>query len=233
MAGSPFLAFSGTTSQVLDYIIDGLASGRYAPGQKLNAATLCKELTLSKAPIREALHVLAGEGVVDMPKNRGAFIRELTKEDLLRLWEVFALTYGREIRAAARVIDKPGAAERVRDGLEAIRAEWRKGPSLQFYHALHVFHAAVADVCDNPFLVPSQTRRLGEFWLPYILRAMPLEVYLDTYLANYQRIGDALLTGDGQTAESAFHYHARWSAAILRGARPEPGGPWIDEREAF
>ena len=53
-------AFGSTTGQVLQFIIDGLATGRYEPGQRLNAASLCKELGLRKAPVREALHVLAG-----------------------------------------------------------------------------------------------------------------------------------------------------------------------------
>jgi DNA-binding GntR family transcriptional regulator len=230
---SPDAIFSSTTGQVLDFIIRELASGRYSPGQRLNAASLAKELKLSKAPIREALHVLAGEGVVDMPKNRGAFIRELSQADLLRLWEMFSLTFGREIRSAARNVDKPDAIDRLNQAMAAICVQRDRGPSLDFYKSLHGFHGVVATLSDNPFLVTMQVRRLGEFWLPYILRAMPLDVYIDFYTGNYQRICDALVAGDGATAESAFHYHAKWSAAVLKGLQPPPAGPWCDEGAVF
>ena len=113
-------AFGSTTGQVLQFIIDGLATGRYEPGQRLNAASLCKELGLSKAPVREALHVLAGEGVIDMPKNRGAIIRDLTRQDLLDLWEAFALTIGREIRLAVNGMQDATARARLLAAMQAV-----------------------------------------------------------------------------------------------------------------
>jgi DNA-binding GntR family transcriptional regulator len=222
-------AYGSTTGEVLDFIVKGLTTGKYRPGQRLNAATLCRELNLSKAPVREALHMLAGEGVIDMPKNRGAFIRELTPTNLLQLWEVSSLAFGREIRVAAHFIYKPEASAAIAAAMGRIRAEQKRGPGLAFFQSLNFFHAAVSEVADNPFLVSSQLRRLVEFWLPYVLRAVPLEVYIGTYVANYERITSALLAGDGRTAESAFHYHARWSAAIIKGDRPPPDGPWCDE----
>jgi len=219
--------FGRTTTIVLEYIIKGLSDGRYQPGQRLNAATLCSELGLSKAPVREALHVLAGEGVIAMVKNRGALIRDLSKDDLIQLWDVVSLNYGAEIRLAARNMDRPGAIVMVRKAMAGIVSERDRGPSMDFYKALHVLHNdVVAPLCDNPFMVSPQTRRLGEYWLPYISRVIPLETYIDRYVLNYQRITDALIAGDGATAESAFHYHAQWSAAIIRGDAPNPRGPW-------
>lgn len=220
-------AFGSTTGLVLQFIIDGLASGKYEPGQRLNAASLCEELGLSKAPVREALHVLAGEGVIDMRKNRGALIRELTQQDLLDLWEAFSLTIGREIRLATHGMTDPEARKRLLAAMEGIREEHDRGASINFYRALHVFHDAARSCVDNKFIVNSQMLRLAEFWLPYIQRSVPLTTYIGHYVANYQRICDAMIAGDAPTAESAFHYHGRWSAAIIRGEFPDPDSPWI------
>ncbi len=222
-------AYGSTTGEVLDFIVTGLTTGKYRPGQRLNAATLCRELNLSKAPVREALALLAGEGVIDMPKNRGAFIRELTPTNLLQLWEVSSLAFGRELRVAAHFIYKRDASAAIRDAMERIRAAQKQGPGLGFFQSLNGFHGAVSEIAQNPFLVSGQLRRLVEFWLPYVLRAVPLDIYIGTYVANYDRISSALLAGDGRTAESAFHYHARWSAAIIKGDRPPADGPWCDE----
>lgn len=223
-------SFGSTTASVLETIVAGLASGRYAPGDRVNAAQLAKEMGLSKAPVREALHVLAGEGIIDMPKNRGAFIRRLTDADLLRLWDVFALNFGRELRVAARALARPGTASlRLREAMARIDAALPACEAVAFLQALHGFHFEVAHLAGEDFAMPSQIRRLAEFWIPTIARRVPLERYLAPYVANYRRIGDLLLAGDGRSAESAFHYHARWSQAILRGEDVVQGGAWSDE----
>lgn len=219
------MAFSRTTAAVLAHIVAGLSSGRFAPGQKLNAASLCRELELSKAPVREALHVLAGEGVLGLSPNRGAFIRMLSRADLIKLWEAFAVAVGYELRAAATMIGTAGAVEQLKCAMEAIRA---CPPGPDFVRKLNNFHAVVSSLVDNPYIVASQTRRLAEFWIPYILANIPLEEYLGVYIGNYARIYNCLIAGDGASSESCFHYHAHWSAAIIAGARPDPDAPWID-----
>lgn len=95
--------------------------------------------------------------------------------------------------------------------------------------SLHDFHSVATKLAQNPFLISRQQRRLAEFWLPYVFRAVPLDLYIGDYVANYQRIADALYAGDGVSAESAFLYHAAWSAAIIRGEKLVPGGPWSPE----
>jgi GntR family transcriptional regulator, rspAB operon transcriptional repressor len=220
-------SFGRTTAAVLEHIVFGLSSGQYSPGEKLNAALLCRDLGLSKAPVREALHVLAGEGVLNLSTNRGAFIRALGPDDLIKLWEAFAVAFGYELRAAAAGVGAADAATRLGAAMAAIRD---CQPGADFVRGLNHFHDVVSSLVDNPYIVASQTRRLGEFWIPYILSSIPLANYINCYIGNYQRIHDCLIVGDGASAESCFHYHAHWSAAIIAGARPDPQAPWIDMR---
>ena len=56
-------------------IIDGFREGRYQPGERLVAADLAAQFNVSRAPVREALAILVGEGVVEIKKNYGARIR--------------------------------------------------------------------------------------------------------------------------------------------------------------
>lgn len=212
----------GATERVLGYLIDKLSVGTYRPGQVVNAARLCQDLGLSKAPIREALRVLAGEGVLIWERNRGAMIRELGDQDLVHLWELFALTIGREISLAACAPRADTDARRLDEALEQIerRARDRDQDTMEFLRSLHVWHSVISDLCPNAFIVPAQVRRLAEFWLPYIERRVDINQYRTAYAANYRRVHDAVLAGDGPTAECAFQYHARWSVANLRVATP-------------
>ena len=50
-------------------IIDGFREGRYQPGERLVAADLAAQFNVSRAPVREALAILVGEGVVEIKKN--------------------------------------------------------------------------------------------------------------------------------------------------------------------
>lgn len=228
-----YQAFGNTTGAVLQHIVNGLNTGRYRPGDRLNAASLCSDLQLSKAPVREALHVLAGEGVIDMVRNRGALIRRLSTDDLLLLWEAFALSIGREIRLAAQSVSEKSKANAVLTSMARISGMKSSGAGIGLLRCIHDFHDAVSALNYNPFIVPPSFRRVSEFWLPYIVMSVPLDLYVNNYVANYQRICDALLAGDGQTAESAFHYHARWSAAVIRGEAAPPNEPWSPERSTI
>ncbi|RME66327.1 MAG: GntR family transcriptional regulator, partial [Alphaproteobacteria bacterium] len=72
---------------VVEGVIDGVGKGQFAPGQRLIAADLAETFHVSRAPVREALHILAGEGVVDLIPNRGARIKKLTNTQLVDFLE--------------------------------------------------------------------------------------------------------------------------------------------------
>src|SRR5258708_22993191 len=59
-----------------------------APGQKLAERVLCERLGISRTPLREALKVLAAEGLVELLPNRGARVTQLTLGDVRALFEV-------------------------------------------------------------------------------------------------------------------------------------------------
>jgi DNA-binding GntR family transcriptional regulator len=67
-----------------DYIVEGhLADGARVPERQL-----CERFGISRTPLREALKVLAAEGLIDLLPNRGARIRELGSEELRELFDV-------------------------------------------------------------------------------------------------------------------------------------------------
>src|SRR6185437_11592232 len=73
---------------VYEVLMQGMDEGVYLPGQRIKAAELAKRLGLSRAPVREALHVLAGQGVVEMLPDKGAVLRVLSISELIQMYEV-------------------------------------------------------------------------------------------------------------------------------------------------
>src|SRR3954470_24072704 len=67
-----------------------LVEGRIAPGAKLNERELCEVLEVSRTPLREAIKMLAAEGLVELVPNRGAIAVSLGEDDIRHTFEVMA-----------------------------------------------------------------------------------------------------------------------------------------------
>ena len=63
--------------EVLDQLRDRIVQGELAPGMRLNERVLCAELGISRTPLREAIKMLATEGLVELLPNRGAIVTPL------------------------------------------------------------------------------------------------------------------------------------------------------------
>lgn len=68
--------------ELLDRLRQMIVDGDLVPGQKVPEKELCERFGVSRTPLREALKVLANEGLVTLTPNRGAMIAELTMDDL-------------------------------------------------------------------------------------------------------------------------------------------------------
>jgi DNA-binding GntR family transcriptional regulator len=78
---------------VVDHLRNFIVEGLLASGAKLNERTLCETLGISRTPLREALKVLAAEGLIDILPNRGASVSRMTE---LEIRETFELMGGLE-----------------------------------------------------------------------------------------------------------------------------------------
>jgi DNA-binding GntR family transcriptional regulator len=71
-----------------DAIRQALYDGRFGPGQSLSEAALAAEMSISRGPVREALLLLAQEGLVIHSPNRGFSVVQITGEDLREIQQV-------------------------------------------------------------------------------------------------------------------------------------------------
>lgn len=83
-----------------DVIRREILSGDLRPGQRLRAAELAQELGISRTPIREALLILEGEGLVDASPNKGATVKNYSAADIDDLYKLRAALEGYAARLA-------------------------------------------------------------------------------------------------------------------------------------
>src|SRR3981081_4145532 len=74
--------------EILTRLRDHIVEGNIPDGGRVPERQLCEMLGISRTPLREALKVLAAEGLVELLPNRGARVRQLSEHDLGELFDV-------------------------------------------------------------------------------------------------------------------------------------------------
>jgi DNA-binding GntR family transcriptional regulator len=83
-----------------------ILSGHYPPGEKLAEEHLAETLGVSRTPVREALHKLESEGLIEPRKKRGFIISRDTKEEVEELFELRSILEGHTLRVISQIISE-------------------------------------------------------------------------------------------------------------------------------
>ena len=134
-----------------------LVEGRIGPGSKLNERELSELLNVSRTPLREAIKMLAAEGLVELLPNRGAVAVQLTEQDILDTFEVMAGLEAQSGELAAQRITPHELAEIQAMHFEMMAAYTRR--DLSTYYTLNArIHAAISAAAKNRMLAQVYTQ---------------------------------------------------------------------------
>ncbi len=97
--------------EILSRLRDHIVEGNIPDGGRVPERQLCEMLGISRTPLREALKVLAAEGLVELLPNRGARVRALSEQDLSELFDVMGGLEGLAGRLACEHITDAEIAE--------------------------------------------------------------------------------------------------------------------------
>jgi DNA-binding GntR family transcriptional regulator len=75
---------------VVEHLREFIVEGVLAPGTKLNERELCDTLGISRTPLREALKVLAAEGLIEITPNRGAAVSLMSEAEIREMFELMS-----------------------------------------------------------------------------------------------------------------------------------------------
>jgi DNA-binding GntR family transcriptional regulator len=189
-------------------------AGALAPGSFIDEATLCVEMAISRTPLREALKVLAAEGLVRHEPRRGCFVSEVTEQDLDEIFPVIALLEGRcAFEAAAHVSD---ADMLTLDVLHQRLQTAADSADINAYYAANLaIHEAIITLANNRWLAQS----IGD--LRKILRLARLQQLhapgrLFESLGEHMAIYAALKARDSEGAQDAMRTHLTRQRVALR-----------------
>lgn len=102
------------------YIQQKIASGELKPDAPVSEQLLAQELGMSRTPIREAIGQLAAEGLLEQTPNRGTLVVQLTRQDIIDLYELREALEVYSARKAARSTIRPMDLKRWQDIVDEI-----------------------------------------------------------------------------------------------------------------
>ena len=138
--------------QVAGRLRQMLVESHIAAGAKLNERELCAILQVSRTPLREAIKMLAAEGLVELVPNRGAMAVALSESDVRNTFEVMAGLEGQSGELAAQRITRAELAEIKALHFEMMAAYTRRDLS-NYYRLNALIHGAINAAARNPVLM--------------------------------------------------------------------------------
>lgn len=230
-ATSSRLTRAPSAPRLADAIREAILRGTYPSGVKLRQEELAANLGCSVIPLREALHTLASEGLVEFVPNRGARVRPISSRELREMAEVRSALAAQGMRQAWPNIT-PAILAKVRSIVE--RMDKARDP-LTRVRLYADFHEAILAPAGRPFLVATIRGIIlsGLRYMPVWLQAF--EASGVTTTPGFEPVLDALERKDLKRAiedlERTWGEQEGMLAAFLErqeaeaAARKKKGGP--------
>lgn len=182
---------------------DDIIQGRIRPNQRLIAADLAERLEISRTPIREALQLLAAEGLV-VGVKRGYMVREHTADEIREIYEIRAALEG----MAARLVAERGTDEDIL-AIEKIGAHddaLANSPRTDLVRLNKLFHRAIVDAASNARL-GRVNQRNSEHFFNYKIAELYTDAEALVAVRGHARILQAIKDRDAGAAGSAARDH--------------------------
>jgi DNA-binding GntR family transcriptional regulator len=197
-------------AKLRERIFDGVQ----APGSFIDELGLCSEWAISRTPLREALKVLAAEGLVRHEPRRGCFVNQITERDLDEIFPVIALLEGRcAYEAASNATDADLAAlEQLHERLNRCAKARRIN---DYYQVNFAIHEAIITLANNRWLaqVIGDLRKIVKLAR---LQQLHAPGRLDQSLSEHMAVFAALKARDAEGAEAAMRTHLTRQRVALR-----------------
>jgi DNA-binding GntR family transcriptional regulator len=214
---------------VVERLRDMIVEGQLAVGERLHDANLATTLQVSRTPIREAIKLLATEGLVDLLPGRGARVSDFSIDDIKQLFEAIAGIERNACELAAeRMTDRDlEKLQRLHDRMARHHAAGERQPYFKLNHEIHL---AIVAASDNAILqaihASLMTRARRARYAALSSHGRWVEA-----MAEHERLMVALAANDARRAGEIMHEHDLGTAhsivTSLQLIAPGSGAPPI------
>jgi DNA-binding GntR family transcriptional regulator len=199
-----------------DCIIDGMLP----PGSRIPEKALCQRFGVSRTPLREALKVLAYEGLVVLNHNRGSIVSPLSLDDLAQTFPIFATLEGLAGGIACEKLDDAGIKE-IRRIHDVMMENYRRGDYGSHFAANEEVHARIQLGSANPCLIQLLQRLSGRVARAR-RRLVPSPLQWAQGIAEHEAIIAALEARDANATSTLLRQHLETTFEMIADAMTNP-----------
>ena len=199
---------------VVSQLRDLLVSGEFQPGQVFSENVLAQRFGTTRTPVREAMAILASEGLIEQTPQVGASVRVLTNNETAELVRV-------RIAIEQLVVEElcnrsgPNGIGPLQELLDRMYAAEKAGDKVAFLDADTEFHCMTAEVAGYT-LSANILRRARDRMRILGMTALLPELSMVDVLAEHQAILDAIKAKQPAAAKKAVKAHMARTAKRLR-----------------
>lgn len=191
--------------EVAERLRTSIFSHEFAPGSWIDEQAIAKEYGISRTPMREAIKILAAEGLITMKMRRGAYVTEVSKSDLNQIFTVLALLEGQACRETALK-----ASEGQLEALDSIHMKLERAAAdrdlEQFFAINQSFHDKLQEISNNPWMkrVIDDLRKVLKLQRR---DSLSKRGRMESSLLEHRKILSALLARDADLSEKLMKEH--------------------------
>ncbi|MCR4265262.1 GntR family transcriptional regulator [Nitratireductor sp. ZSWI3] len=194
-----------TFQTLRDEIENGIVTGEFAPGERLDEAQLAARFGVSRTPIREALMQLSAIGLVETRPRRGATVVDPGPNRIFEMFEVMAQLESMAGALAARRHTEEDRAAILKSHAECERSA-QSGETDSYYYNNEVFHRAIYAASHSGFL-EEQCIALHRRLRPYRRLQLRVRNRMKVSFGEHAAIVEAILAGQADAASRLLRDH--------------------------
>ncbi len=216
MHDSPLIERRSLATELVERLRGLIQEGQLRPGDKIVEPELCERFGVSRTPLREALKVLAAEGLIDLSPNRGARVARISPEAVEELFPIMGML---EALAGELCIGRMSAADLAL--LEALHARmvahWRAGEWAPYGRLNRQVHEEIFRIAGNGALAALyQSLLIRTHAIRFMARKTP-ERWAEA-VDDHERIMAALRARDASALNLIMREHLRHKADVVHEA---------------
>jgi len=209
--------------QVADRLRDMVVHGELIPGEKVPVAALSQTLGVSLTPLREALKVLAEEGLVELTPNRGARVIPFTAREAEALFEVIAGLESLAAELAASRMSDDDLAD-LETAHKQMRSYFKDRQRDQYFEINSHIHETIVRYSFNDVLIKTHSKLMVRANRGRYIAIIDPDRWTEA-MAEHEAVMEAFRTRDAERAGRIWRVHLlRSGQAIQNTLRRQSAG---------
>ena len=195
--------------KVYEYLREEILNGKIKAGDRLVESNLADHIGTSRTPVREALHTLEREGLVESVHRVGYVVSPISELEVSELCEIRLSLESLALRLALNK-DPQGLADLLRENLSRCEQLLAEGDLKAFVEMDAQFHDLISRIADSSRLM-EMTNSIRRYMLRYRIQSIYSQENVQRAIVGHRAVLKAVEDGDKKAAQRALRAHIKQS----------------------